>query len=69
MDTSQLKAIGIDETEAELLMKVRKVTKGKQIDNFQEIYRICVASGLFPKKSYQNFKERMRVMSLFLMWS
>ena len=27
MDTSQLKAIGIDETEAELLMKVRKVTK------------------------------------------
>lgn len=50
MDTSQLKAIGIDETEAELLMKVRKVTKGKQIDNFQEIYRICVSSGLFSEE-------------------
>lgn len=58
MDTSQLIAIGIDETEAELLMKVRKVTKGKQIDNFQEIYRICVASGLFSEEELSKLQGK-----------
>ncbi len=50
MDTSQLQAIGIDKAEAELMMKVRKVTKGKQTKNFQEIYRTCAESGLFTKE-------------------
>lgn len=58
MDTSQLKAIGIDGTEAELLMKVRKVTKGKQIDNFQEIYRICVSSGLFSEEELSKLQRK-----------
>lgn len=50
MDTLQLKAIGLDETEAELLMKVRKATKGKQTKDFQQIYRICVESGFFTNE-------------------
>ena len=52
MDTSQLKAIGIDETEAELLKFI------------EFVYQVDFS----PKKSYQNFKERMVVISLFLMW-
>ena len=50
MDTSQLQAIGIDKTEAELMMKVKKVTKGKQANSFQDIYKICVESDLFTKE-------------------
>lgn len=50
MDTSKLQAIGIDKTEAELMMKVRKATKGKQVNSFQEIYRTCVESDLFTKE-------------------
>ena len=63
MDTSQLKAIGIDETEAELL---RKVTKGKQIDNFQEIYRICVASGLFSEEELSRLQGKNESHESFL---
>lgn len=66
MDISQLKAIGIDETEAELLMKVRKVTKGKQIDNFQEIYRICVASGLFSEEELSKLQGKRGSHKSFL---
>lgn len=58
METSQLKAIGIEDTEAELLMKVRKVTKGKQANNFQEIYRICVESGLFSKEELSRLQGK-----------
>lgn len=50
MDTSQLQAIGIDKTEAELMMKVKKATKGKQANSFQDIYKICVESDLFTKE-------------------
>lgn len=50
MDTPQLQAIGIDKTEAELMMKVKKVTKGKQANSFQDIYKICVESDLFTKE-------------------
>lgn len=50
MDTSQLQAIGIDKTEAELMMKVKKATKGKQANNFKEIYKTCAESGLFTKE-------------------
>ena len=58
METSQLKAIGIEETEAELLMKVRKATKGKIANDFQEIYRICVESGLFSKEELLKLQGR-----------
>ena len=58
MDTSQLKAIGIEEAEAELLMKVRKATKGNHINNFQEIYTLCAESGLFSKEELSRLQRK-----------
>lgn len=58
MDTSQLKAIGIEEAEAELLMKVRKATKGKRTNNFQEIYTLCAESGLFSKEELSRLQGK-----------
>ena len=58
MDTSQLKAIGIEEAEAELLMKVRKATKGKHTSNFQEIYKLCAESGLFSKEELSRLQGK-----------
>ena len=61
MDTSQLKAIGIEEAEAELLMKVRKATKGKHTSNFQEIYTLCAESGLFSKEELSRLFDKIVV--------
>ena len=58
MDTSQLKAIGIEEAEAELLMKVRKATKGKHTSHFQEIYTLCAESGLFSKEELSRLQGK-----------
>ena len=58
MDTSQLKAIGIEEAEAELLMKVRKATKGKHTSNFQETYTLCAESGLFSKEELSRLQGK-----------
>lgn len=66
MDTSQLKAIGIEKSEAELLMKVRKITKGKQNKSFQEIYRLCVESGLFTKEELLRLQGKNVIHESFL---
>ncbi len=47
MDKKQLKSIGISDTEAELMLKVRKTLNGKSTDDMEEVYRICAKSGNF----------------------
>lgn len=66
MDTLQLKAIGLDATEAELLMKVRKATKGKQTKDFQQIYRICVESGFFTNEELLKLQGKNVSQKSFL---
>lgn len=57
MNKKQLRSIGISDTEAEILLKVRNTMNGRPTNDIQEIYRICANSGNFTDEELEILKS------------